>query len=520
MNQKIIRDLALVALIIALSACSGDGGGKKDPSDPGTTFTVTPAVVEQIQILTADNNPLEGATITVSDVTSPATDIDGIFSVLGGLNIGEHVLELVGSDGTTVSITISVTSENGAKIITILAPLSSNDEGVTFTNVSSAAVIASVSGTIHSSSRVIQGASVSISGGAATNGIFSTAVTDANGRYNLLINVNASLSGALQTSTIIASSEGYQSRSINYSVVNGTADTGINIQLTTGSNTGNALFHETFEPDSPTVDQWTTTKVIGNNVDNMWHIHTAGENIINEAYSDGFVRLAPNDTSAGAVPDPTEGIQAYWYGSKIVDPAGSVQGNFIDTHDVTDSTDSGGTSSEINNSGWLTSPAIDLSDATGDLSLTFRTFWEIESVNPNSDGFDLMTIETSNNGGTTWTPIAKLNPLSDPASLQNRDPIPFSNTGYNSAPIWSQQELIQLLNITGSSEVMIRFRFDTIDGLYNGFRGWMIDDIKIINQLGTFPALNALSEKSGILYGHSKRGATRLPRQPPHTLSN
>ncbi|MCF6255853.1 MAG: carboxypeptidase regulatory-like domain-containing protein [Gammaproteobacteria bacterium] len=505
MNPKIIRDLALAALIITLSACSGGGSDGKNPSDPGTTFTVTPAVVEQIQILTADNNPLEGATITVSGNTSPATDIDGIFSVIGGLDIGEHVLELVGSDGTTVSITVSVTSENGAKIITILAPLSSDDEGVTFTDVSAAAVIASVSGTVHSSSEIIQGASVSISGGAATNGIFSTAVTDANGRYNLLINVNASLADALQTSTIIASADGYQSRSINYSVVNGTTNTGINLQLTTGSNTGNALFHETFEPDSPTVDQWTTTKVIGDNIDNMWHIHTAGENIINEAYSDGFVRLAPNDTSAGAVPDPVEGIQAYWYGSKVVDSAGSVQGNFIDTHDVVaDSADSGGTSSEMNNSGWLTSPVIDLSGATGDLSLTFRTFWEIESVNPNSGGFDLMTIETSNNGGTTWAPIARLNPLSDPASLQNRDPIPFSNTGYNSAPIWSQQELIQLLDVAGSSEAMIRFSFDTVDELYNGFRGWMIDDIKIINQPGTFPVLDIFSAKSGTLLESQK----------------
>lgn len=509
MNQKIIRDLVLVALTITLSACSGGGDSEKNPD---TTFTVTPAVVEQIQILTADNNPLEGATITVSGVTSPATDIDGIFSVLGGLSVGEHVLELVGSDGTTVSITISVTSENGAKIITILAPLSSVDEGVTFTDVSAAAVIASVSGTIHSSSEIIQGASVSISGGAATNGVFSTAVTDANGRYNLLINVNASLAGALQTSTIIASADGYQSRSINYSVVNGTTNTGINIQLITGSNAGNALFHETFEPDSPTVDQWTSTKVIGNNVDNMWHIHTAGENIINEAYNDGFVRLAPNDTSAGAVPDPIEGVQAYWYGSKVVDPTGSVQGNFIDTHDVADSADSGGTSSGINNSGWLTSPVIDLSGATGDLSLTFRTFWEIESVNPNSGGFDLMTIEISNNGGTTWTSIARLNPLSDPASLQNRDPIPFSNTGYNSAPIWSQQELIQLLDIAGSNEVMIRFSFDTVDALYNGFRGWMIDDIKIINQLGTFPALNALSAKSGIPLS-SQKGTPRSKKR-------
>ncbi len=505
MNRKIIRDLALAILVVILSACSGGGSNEEKPSDPDTTFTVTPAVIEQIKILTADNNPLAGAIITVSGVTHPTTDIDGIFSILGGLSIGEHVLELVGSDGTTASITVSVTSENGAKIITILAPLSSNDEGVTFTDVSAEAVIASVSGTIHSSSGIIQGANVSISGGAATNGTFSTAVTDADGRYNLLINVNASLADALQTSTIIASAKGYQSRSINYSVVNGTTNTGINIQLKTGNNTGTALFHETFEPNSPTADQWTTTKVIGNNVDNMWHIHTAGENIINEAYSDDFVRLAPNDTSAGAVPDPVEGIQAYWYGSKVVDPAGSVQGNFIDTHDEADSADSGGTSSEINNnSGWLTSPVIDLSGATGDLSLTFRTFWEIESVNPNSGGYDLMTIETSNNGGTTWTPIARLNPLSDPASLQNRDPIPFSNTGYNSAPIWSQQELIQLLDIAGSSEVMIRFSFDTVDGLYNGFRGWMIDDIKIINQLGTFPLLNALSAESGTLLDAQK----------------
>ena len=164
------------------------------------------------------------------------------------------------------------------------------------------------------------------------------------------------------------------------------------------------------------------------------------------------------------------------------------QGNFLLDHEVGSIELDGGTSSSFSNAGSIVSPVIDLSSEGSPLSLRFKTWWEIESVNPNDQGFDLMLIEYAvrNADATVWTPLAVLNPSVDPVDNLNREPIPYSNSGYNQAPQWLAQENIPIDDLAGSL-VQLRFSFLTMDNLYNGFRGWLVDDVEIIREQGSFP---------------------------------
>jgi hypothetical protein len=229
-------------------------------------------------------------------------------------------------------------------------------------------------------------------------------------------------------------------------------------------------------------------RLSGLDANNTWHIHSSDVTGINTAYANGLVKLAPNDTSAGAIPAPI-GTKCFWYGNgEKLDPT---FGSFLDISTSTNDSLDGGNGSE--NSSELISPAIDLTNTAGSVYITFDTFWEIESVDPNVNGFDIMTVSVSNDDGVTWRSLARLNPFSDPVSDLDVAPIPFSNTGFNSAPIWLKQEGISLVDNNGDSlsgqTIKLKFTFATVDGLYNGFRGWMIDNILIKEGVGTFPLI-------------------------------
>jgi hypothetical protein len=53
-----------------------------------------------------------------------------------------------------------------------------------------------------------------------------------------------------------------------------------------------------------------------------------------------------------------------------------------------------------------------------------------------------------------------------------------------------QQEPISLDSLIGNV-VLLRFAFRTQDELYNGFRGWMVDNVVITSTQGTFPLSDA-----------------------------
>ena len=136
------------------------------------------------------------------------------------------------------------------------------------------------------------------------------------------------------------------------------------------------------------------------------------------------------------------------------------------------STGAGSGCSGSSNSGTITSPSITLDDYDS-IKLTFWTWWEIESVNPHT--YDLLTVQVSAGGGSFQT-LGKLNPPSDPVGFDKAKK-PFTNTGFDSSPEW-QQAVWDLTPYAGKT-IQIRFNFGTQDGLYNGFRGWLIDNLVV-----------------------------------------
>jgi hypothetical protein len=140
----------------------------------------------------------------------------------------------------------------------------------------------------------------------------------------------------------------------------------------------------------------------------------------------------------------------------------------------------GGCTSTQRFSGTLTSPPINLGGAPT-ATLHFFSWWEIESVD--ADAFDVMTVQWSADGGQTWHDPVTLNPASNPAGAHDQS---YSNNGLEVSPSWHEY-LVDLSNAAqaalptngGDGIIQIQFVFDTRDSLYNGFRGWLIDDISV-----------------------------------------
>ncbi|MFW5891900.1 MAG: hypothetical protein ACOCUQ_00720 [Bacteroidota bacterium] len=226
------------------------------------------------------------------------------------------------------------------------------------------------------------------------------------------------------------------------------------------------LFYEDFEDQT----SW--------DLDGFWQIKK-NTSVTNQAYP-VYVKLAPNDESEGMIPDAYKGNRSLWYGE-------TQNGNFMGEQSSLDEELSGGTSTTFN-SGTALSPVIDLSDAE-QASVNFLTWFEIESKNPNNLGYDLMEIyafvedESPNNA----TLLGKLNPYAEPI-LDNREAIPFTSGGFNKKPVWGYVEF-DLSEFAGN-KIHLKFVFDTRDELYNGFRGWIIDEIIITDKA-------ILDQKSG-----------------------
>ncbi|GAC1657410.1 MAG: hypothetical protein NVS4B3_23910 [Gemmatimonadaceae bacterium] len=205
------------------------------------------------------------------------------------------------------------------------------------------------------------------------------------------------------------------------------------------------------------VPAWTTT--------GFWHSSTLA-NLRNTAYPT-YVSLAPGDNSNGALPPPFAGTYALWYGQ---DATGNYAGPLVAGQPAK----SGGTSVS-SNSGVAVSPPISVPKTTNVVSLAFQSWFEIESVNPH--GFDVMTVlvEDLADPTHTRTQVATVNPAADP--LGGAAPIPFTSGGFNTPPVWGRIN-VDLSTYRGKT-VLLYFSFGTGDTLYNGFRGWIVDNVAV-----------------------------------------
>jgi hypothetical protein len=224
----------------------------------------------------------------------------------------------------------------------------------------------------------------------------------------------------------------------------------------------------------------------------FWNLREQPELI--QVLTSGTLDCPPNDISPDLVtlpgadqtgvahlPAAVSGTHAWWYG---VPQNGTFIGSAFPIDGVTQDCKNGGESSAPNG-GTLTSPSIDLRGLSS-ATLRFRTWFEVESVDVNN--FDLMTIEVSTDGGP-FAAIGRLNPSLD---LNGQPDQPFTSGGFTSGPcdavscqppynpfpaVWV--DAVFSLNAYVGHRVMIRFNFNTGDTHYNGFRGWLIDDVAV-----------------------------------------
>ncbi len=119
------------------------------------------------------------------------------------------------------------------------------------------------------------------------------------------------------------------------------------------------------------------------------------------------------------------------------------------------------------NSGELISPAFNLS---GNAVLDFRFWREVENLG--WSGYDITAVyESADN--TTWNEI-----------------------WYNDSSNPSRREWISLSIPLSPSSRYVRFYFDTVDALYNNYRGWFIDDVRIRKYAAQEPEVDMGAEQS------------------------
>ncbi|MEO2145091.1 MAG: hypothetical protein ABGY32_04245 [bacterium] len=84
------------------------------------------------------------------------------------------------------------------------------------------------------------------------------------------------------------------------------------------------------------------------------------------------------------------------------------------------------------------------------------TFWSFEDAECSFCGWDWRFVYLSDDGGATWTLLGEGN-------LMWR----WYQVGFDLTP-WL------------GSDILIRFNFDAVDSAWNNFRGWVIDDMRIV----------------------------------------
>lgn len=208
----------------------------------------------------------------------------------------------------------------------------------------------------------------------------------------------------------------------------------------------------------------------------------------------------------GKLPAAYSGSHAWWYGDNpAVDPQANTASLTYMGNENTwppESSGNGGTTNGAN-SGSLISPSIDLT-TVHNATLTFATWWEIEGLNPAH--FDMMYVDVTTSGGTSWKTLGVLNPINNPLPLVNTYILPnpggpfaypFTNNGLDTQPSW--QVVSANLSPYVGHHVQVRFRFDSVDQTSNGFRGWFVDDVGVYStSTNVLPKVNSITPNIGL----------------------
>lgn len=305
----------------------------------------------------------------------------------------------------------------------------------------------------------IENATVRLSGGAQTNGVIRLSQTTEKGLYSFHnVSLFDNQGNEITDFTLEVSARGYNPVSMPVTLLSDLTRTE-NILLTTIDSPIDTILMD----DSETEKGWLKT--------GLWHrINLSENNILNRIQDQGFAQTPSQHEGEALLPDAPSGHFSYWYGK-------SDTGSYINKQSTNDFLLSGGTS-KTSHHGELISPAINLID-TNKPTLFFKTWWEIEATLSNRDGFDQMTIWISTDGKGSFEELRQLNPLFSPVG-NNIEDKPFSSAGFDQPPVWVEESVD--LSAYKDQVIHIKFQFDTKDALSNGFRGWLIDDIAIIDR--------------------------------------
>jgi hypothetical protein len=237
---------------------------------------------------------------------------------------------------------------------------------------------------------------------------------------------------------------------------------------------GGTCFSDTFE----TAKAWTISAPVDGvrwqrKPNALASVNTAVNQCVLLAADEGTqVCASPGESACveqlGAVSNAYGGDYALWFGNP---DQGTYVGNFLGASGNCSSNNGGASGVVV--SGTATSPAFTVPAGAGAKTLQFRSWWEIESVDPQQNAYDRMVVQIVNQAGAV-TQIGTLNPDVDangPASA------PYSSGGYNRTPTWNLYDFD--LGAYAGQQIQVRFYFMTEDSAYNGYRGWVIDDVAV-----------------------------------------
>ena len=171
-----------------------------------------------------------------------------------------------------------------------------------------------------------------------------------------------------------------------------------------------------------------------------------------------------------ALPRAVEGVHALWFGRP---GAGNYLGTGSDCSGKNGGLSSGGLW------GMFTSPGYVVGSDLEDVRLVFAYWFEIEGLDPNQD-YDRMLVEVSADGAFFYE-VGALNPDFDTDGDPDKA---FTTAGYFKTPVWSIADMMLagpvLGEVLATGTMYVRFQFQTGDEFHNGFRGWVVDGLRVI----------------------------------------
>ncbi|MHA1890788.1 MAG: hypothetical protein ACTSYS_07345, partial [Promethearchaeota archaeon] len=117
-----------------------------------------------------------------------------------------------------------------------------------------------------------------------------------------------------------------------------------------------------------------------------------------------------------------------------------------------------------------------------DLSGVSKAFLEFYHWRRGEGGnFDNSSVFISTNGGISWIMLY--------SSTSNVDP-------------W-EKKIIDLTSYCGNASVKLRFYFDSVDGISNNYRGWLVDDVKVYSNETTYNLSLLIRDQGEITLVHN-----------------